>query len=132
MWSAYCRNRTLMKSVNLLKAMKTKTTIATLKACSSLMAVLGLLLVPRTGLSASIFCGQTVTTNTSYYSELDAYSYAGSAGQVLSVALWGPTDCGAFTENDSMEADIYSPSGQLLTTLVSGCTGAALNLTLTN
>ena len=73
-----------------------------------------------------------MTTNTSYYSELDAYSYAGSAGQVLSVALWGPTDCGAFTENDSMEADIYSPSGQLLTTLVSGCTGAALNLTLTN
>jgi hypothetical protein len=79
---------------------------------------------PRT-----ISCGQTVVTNTAFNSELDAYSYAGSAGQVLSFALWGPISC----DYDYMVADIYSPNGQLLTSLSSGCdVGSALNLTLTD
>ena len=77
----------------------------------------------------TITCGQTVVTNTAFNTQMDAYSYAGTAGQVLSIALWGPITCAY----DTMVADIYSPDGQLLTTLTPPCnTGGALNLTLTN
>ena len=82
--------------------------------------------------SQAISCGQTVATNTSVQSQMDAYSYAGSAGQVLSFSLWSSlSSCG-----NPMVVGIYSPGGQLLTTVTAGCEssggGGAVNLTLTN
>jgi hypothetical protein len=115
--------------------MKTKPTIATLKTYLPLAAVLGLLLIPRMGLAVSISCGQTVENTTTSASQIDQYSYAGSAGQVLSFALFGYTG----TTSASMEADVYSPGGQLLTSVsVNGNAnggygdGEAVNLTLTS
>ncbi len=76
-----------------------------------------------------IACGQTVTNTTSFKSSMDAYSYLGTAGEVLSFALWGPVECNA----DAMQADIYNPAGQLVATVNSGCaSGEAKNLSLTN
>ena len=82
--------------------------------------------------STPIACGQTVSTNTSYNSEMDAYSYAGTAGQVLSFGLYGPLNY--YSPYQAMNADIYSPSGQLVGTVVSGNnnTGGALKVTLTS
>jgi hypothetical protein len=112
--------------------MPAKTTITTLIAYLHLAAVLGLLLIPRTGLSASISCGQTLTNTTTTASENDQYNFAGSAGQVIAVSIWASINY----SSDSMVADIYSPGGQLLTTAsagrssVQGNSGGAVNLTL--
>jgi len=74
--------------------------------------------------SKSLACGQTVTTNTSFNTQMDAYSYTGTAGQMLSFALfWG---CCAGTE----AADIYNPSGQWVTNVTAGNGGNAIALTL--
>ncbi len=78
----------------------------------------------------AIACGQTVANTTTYYSQMDPYSYVGTAGQMLSLALWGPATC--TSGGDTTVADIYNPSGQLVASLSSGCGGAAMNLTLTN
>ena len=67
--------------------------------------------------STPIACGQTVTGGTAHQSEMDAYSYTGTAGQLLAVALWGFSSC---TYHYAMVADIYNPSGQLLTTFSAG------------
>jgi hypothetical protein len=79
-----------------------------------------------------IACGQTIATNTSFVTQMNAYSYAGTAGQELVIALYGPLNCNP--PYQTMSADIYSPSGQYLTTVTSGnCnTGAAISMTLTN
>src|ERR1017187_413795 len=73
------------------------------------------------GCGRPIACGQTVGTNTTYSGQSDAYSYTGSAGQVLALGLWGPISCGSPAR--FMAADVYSPSGQLLTTLQALCNG---------
>src|ERR1017187_7058865 len=73
------------------------------------------------GCGRPIACGQTVGTNTTYSGQWDAYSYTGSAGQVLALGLWGPISCGSPAR--FMAADVYSPSGQLLTTLQALCNG---------
>ena len=65
--------------------------------------------------SRAIPCGQTVSTNTTFKSQMDAFSYAGSAGQVLAVALWGPINC--FNGGQAMVADVYNPNGQLMASL---------------
>ena len=83
--------------------------------------------------SQAISCGETVATNTSFQSEMDAYSYAGAAGQVLSFSLWAQLYYAY-----PMVADIYSPGGQLLTTVTAGEEstsyggGGAVGLSLTN
>ena len=112
--------------------MKTKSAVATLKTYLYLTAVLGLLLIPRTGLSASISCGQTVANTTTSASQVDQYTYSGTAGQHLVFALYGPLNC--YSPYQSMSADIYNPSGQYLDTVTSGnCnTGATIGITLTN
>ncbi len=81
--------------------MKTKTPAPTLKVYLHLAAVLGLLLIPRPGMAASISCGQTVANTTTTDSQVDQYSFSGSAGQVVSVSIWSSLTDGG------MEADIY-------------------------
>jgi type II secretory pathway component PulC len=90
--------------------------------------------------SRGISCGQTLASATTNNSEMDAYSYTGSAGQVLSFALWSSLGAGE-EQGDPMVADIYSPGGQLLTSAVANAYylgggayqgGGAVNLTLTN
>ena len=80
--------------------------------------------------STPIACGQTVSTNTSYYSEMDAYSYAGTAGQLLAIGLYGPIN--RYSPYQAMNADIYAPSGQLVSTVASGNynTGGAITVAL--
>ena len=76
-----------------------------------------------------IICGQSVANTTTATNQVDHYSYAGTAGQTLSIALWGPIGC----PYDTMVAEVYNPTGQLVASLIPPCnTGAALNLTLTN
>ena len=75
-----------------------------------------------------IACGQSIASNTVVNTEIDQYTYAGTSGQVVSVAFfWGTA-----YDNEYGEADIYSPNGQLLTSLVVASGGTAANLTLTN
>ena len=96
-----------------------------------LLVAAGLLCFPKTGLATSISCGQTVVNTTTSNSQMDEYTFAGTAGQMLSFALYGPITCnfGGYAFN----ADIYNPSGQLVATVVSPCnSGTALNMTLTN
>ncbi len=82
--------------------------------------------------SKVISCGQTLASSTTNNSEMDAYSFVGSAEQIVSVSIWSSLTDGG------MEADIYNPNGKLLASLTaafqnsSGNSGAALNLTLTN
>ena len=78
----------------------------------------------------AIACGQTVAATTTDNSQMDPYSYLGTAGQMLSLALWGPATC--TSGGDTTVADIYNPSGQLVASLSSGCSGAAMKLTLTS
>ncbi len=86
-----------------------------------------------------IACGQTIASNTVANSEVDQYTYAGTAGQVISVALYGPLGCSC-SGNATISADIYSPGGQYLTSVTTayygGCNclynGGATTLTLTN
>ena len=76
--------------------------------------------------STAIACGQSVSTNTSPPSEMDAYSYAGTAGETLIFALhW--SWC---YDGNTGTADIYGPSGQLVTNVTAYCGGAAIKLTL--
>ena len=116
--------------------MKSTATIATLRAHLYLAAVLGLLLIPRTGWSASISCGQTVTNTTTTVSQIDTYTYAGTAGQVLSVSLWSSLDVNP-NNYHPMVADIYSPGGQLVVSVTDTLyyligSGGAVNVTLTD
>ena len=106
--------------------METKSPITALIVYSHLAAILGLLLIPRTGLSSPISCGQTVSNATTVPTQIDQYSFPGSAGQVLSFAFW------VGNGGNNMQADIYNPGGQLLASLVDYNGGSALNLTLTN
>ena len=71
--------------------------------------------------SRALFCGQTLTNSTSFYSEMDAYSFSGTNGQLLSMAFWA--------SSDGIVADIYTPAGQLQASIN---TDTADNLTLTN
>src|SRR5437879_6095879 len=74
-----------------------------------------------------IVCGQTIATNTSSGAQIDQYVYFGTAGEVLSFALWGPINC---YNEDYMVADIYNTSNVFVTRLPALCSGgAALNLT---
>ena len=86
--------------------------------------------------SKAISCGQTVANATTNNSEMDAYSYAGTAGGSLAVSLWlGLNPNPNFYH--AMVADIYNPDGQFLTSVSDteyydvGC-GGEVNLTLTN
>ena len=101
-----------------------------------LSIVLGLLCFPRMGQCQSISCGQTIAHTTTTTSEVDQYSYVGTAGQVLAVSLWS-----SLSPNPNffhpMVADIYSPSGQLLISVSQSeyytvGSGGGLNLALTN
>ena len=77
----------------------------------------------------AISCGQTVATNTTLYAEMDAYSYAGTAGQVISVSLAATVPGYGYY----VAADIYTPGGELLGTASAGPTaGGAVNVTCTN
>src|SRR5580765_886734 len=40
-----------------------------------------------------ITCGETVTASTTFYTQMDTYRFSGTAGQALSLALWGPIAC---------------------------------------
>jgi hypothetical protein len=81
-----------------------------------LFVVLALLCFPMLGMcQTAITCGQTITNTTTTISQVDQYSYAGTAGQVVSFALWSsyaPAGGGP-----PMVADVYSPTGQLLMTV---------------
>ena len=101
-----------------------------------LSIVLGLLLSPSTALATSISCGQTVANTTANASQVDQYSYVGTAGQVLAVSLWS-----SLSPNPNffhpMVADIYSPDGQLLISVSQSeyytvGSGGGINLALTN
>ena len=74
------------------------------------------------GCGGAIACGQSVSASTSYPSELDAWSYAGTAGQMLSIGFYWPGGAGT--------ADIYDPSGQWLTNVAATSGGKVVNLTL--
>src|SRR5256885_435725 len=68
-------------------------------------------------------CGRAYKATGVQTCALPVYSYAGSAGQVLSFGLFGPIAC----SSEGMNADIYGPSGQLLATVASPCDrGAAV------
>ena len=87
-------------------------------------AVLGLLLMPvtATALTATILGGQTVSNTTTTTTQVDQYSYTGTAGQILLVGFnWS---------NGTGTAEIYSQSGQLLTNVTASAGGKGLNFTL--
>src|SRR5438105_3762567 len=106
--------------------MKKKT--SALNALFQLALALGVFSVPNAGLCQTpIACGQTITNKLSSAGQVDQYNYAGTAGQVLSFAFWGPIDC---YYGYQLVADIYNPGGQLVTTL-GGCTPQFAKLTLT-
>jgi hypothetical protein len=73
--------------------------------------------------SRPIVCGQTESASTSINSQMDAYGYAGSAGQALNLAFWW-SDCTGGGVN------IYDPSGQWVTNVSVECGGSAANFTL--
>ena len=104
--------------------MKIKSPIAALKTYLHLAAVLGLLMIPRMGLATSISCGQTVANTTKTASQVDQYTYVGTAGQVVSLAFsWS---CG-----NAGQVDVYYPGASAPSVTVSaGCGGNATNLTL--
>ncbi|GDY21177.1 hypothetical protein LBMAG56_25230 [Verrucomicrobiota bacterium] len=66
--------------------------------------------------------GQTLKTNTTLKAQIDAYSYTGTAGQMLSLGFsWS---------NGTGTAEIYTPSGQLMTNVTAVTGGKVLNFTL--
>src|ERR1039457_893032 len=105
--------------------MKTKSPINTVISYLHLAAVLGLLLIPRLGLAASISCGQTVSNATTVATQIDQYSYTGTTGQVMTFAFWVGV-------GGALQEDIYNPEGQVLASVANLEAGSALNLTLTN
>jgi hypothetical protein len=78
--------------------------------------------------STPIACGQAINTNLSVTGQIDAYGYSGAAGQVLSFAFVGGVNC---PDGLQLQADIYNPNGQRITTLY-GCGPQSATLTLTN
>ena len=116
-----------------MNAMKMKSISQKLAYAASLIAIVVLVLTPKTTLAASILCGQTVTNTTTSPSQIDQYTFSGNAGQVISVSLYSSLD-GA--SNSKMVADIYDPNGNLVTTASAGSQGfsdaggGATNLTL--
>jgi hypothetical protein len=77
--------------------------------------------------STPVSCGQTITNTLSKPTELDAFSYAGSAGEALSLSLAGTGNC--FNDGQIAVLDLYSPVGQKLATL-SHCGNRVTNVTL--
>jgi hypothetical protein len=78
--------------------------------------------------SAPITCGKPVSASTTNNAETDAYSYTGAAGQQLVVAFWSYSLSGA--NGQTMEADIYTPGGQLVTNVASTTGGSVINWTV--
>jgi len=77
--------------------------------------------------TTAISCGQTVSNNISRKTEVDAYSYVGSAGQTLTFAFVGNGNC--FNDGQTAVMDLYNPSGQKIATL-NHCGSRSINLTL--
>jgi List-Bact-rpt repeat protein len=103
--------------------MKTSSTIRAFNFC--FLLAFGLAFLPiASRAQTAITCGQTIANSTTLTSENDQYTYAGTAGQMLSVGFfWNSCTGGA--------ADIYKPNGQLLTTVLADCNGGhAINITL--
>src|SRR5208283_3279011 len=101
-----------------------RTKIAWQSALCFLVAA-NLLCLPRTGLSASISCGQTVGNTITNVTQVDQYSYAGTAGQILSIGFGSWTQSG-----NPMTADIYNPSEQMVTNVAVANDGKGIRLTL--
>jgi hypothetical protein len=74
--------------------------------------------------SSNISCGETLSAGTGFNSETDAYAYAGTAGQLLSLSFYW-SDINQFGE-----ADIYNPSGQLVTNVSARDGGSAVGFSL--
>ncbi len=105
--------------------MKSKSTIATLIACFHLAVIIGLLCFPRLGLCQTpIVCGQTINGAITNDTQIDLYSFTGTAGQVVSfVFQWGCYNGG--------EVDIYYPGASSPSNILSaGCSGNIVTVTL--
>jgi len=72
-----------------------------------------------------IACGQTITGTTTTTTQIDQYSYNGTAGQMLSLAFYWGFGSGLHPGR----ADIYGPNGQLMTNVLTAF-GSAINFTL--
>ena len=84
----------------------------------TIILLVGAVCLARVGLCQTpIACGQTVTGKTMTGSQMDQYSYAASAGQLLIVALNSGDDC---CGNRFIQADIYDPNGQLWKSITPG------------
>src|SRR5579872_839783 len=93
-----------------------------------MVVVLGSLGSARIGLSQTpIVCGQTISNNLPGATQTVTYTYAGTAGQVVSLAFyWG---CSA----GSGSADVYFPGATSPSTnLTASCGAKAIKLTLPN
>ena len=91
--------------------MKTKSAITKLVSVLPLTAVLGLLLVP--GISRAqepIACGQTLTGNITSSSQIDTYTFFGTAGELVFVGFYYSSDL-PYTGTLSL----YRPSGASMT-----------------
>ncbi len=110
--------------------MKTSSTNRTFNLC--FLLAFGLAFWPvAVRASTPIACGQTIASNTGTATEIDVYTYAGTAGQVVSFVFnWSGNDyC-----NNAGEMDIYYPGASLAgppsTNVTSDCSGNQLILTL--
>jgi len=72
-----------------------------------------------------IVCGQSVSADIISYTEADAYSYTAVAGEMLSIGFGSSTGYG-----NPMTADIYNPSGQMVTNVAVANGGKGIRLTL--
>src|SRR2546426_255871 len=91
--------------------MKNETSIAHLR----LAIIFGLICLPIVTLGqTAISCGQTITSSISEASEIDQYTYSGTAGELIRFAFYAPVDC---YYGNQHTAEIYNPSGQLIATL---------------
>jgi hypothetical protein len=90
-----------------------------------LSVVLGLVCFPSHGLCQTrIACGQIVSHTTTTDSEVDQYTYAGTAGETISLAFWWSNGSGYG------QASIYDPTGQFLTDVTGDNSGGSTTLKL--
>src|SRR5208283_5594184 len=70
-------------------------------------------------------CGQSVSADNISYTEAYAYSYTAVTGEMFSIGFGSSTGYG-----NPMTADIYNPSGQMVTNVAVANGGKGIRLTL--
>src|SRR5580765_2967018 len=71
-----------------------------------------MLAVSAANAQTTILCGQTVTNSISAAAENDQYTYGGSAGEALAIAM-----AGLVSGSNAKVVDFYNPGGQIIARL---------------